>query len=487
MAEHILALDLGTTGVRALIVHASGRVVGQAWRALDASFPSPGWVEQDPGQMWNRSVEVMRESLAKAPLGVGDIAALGVVSQRSTAIAWEAHSETPLHPALGWQDGRTSARVAELVALGVPVNTLASCTKFEWLVENVPSVREAGEGHRLKLGTPDVWLTERLTGGEAFVTDMGNAGCTGLLDAGSRAWWPLAMELFGVAEGWLPSLVASSEIVAETPAQLLGSAIPVAARAGDQQAASFAQAVHAEGEAKLTLGTAGMLNLHTGGEAREGPPGTYALPLWELTPGECSFCLEGTVVTAGAVVDWLVELGMLEAPASLDRVAGSLEHTDGVVFVPALQGLGTPFLDEGARGLWGGLTRGSTAAHLVRAALEGIAHRCADVIAALPADIPTLRVDGGLAQSDVLLQRIADFSGCEIQRAAETETTALGAAFLAALAVGLLSSADEIPGLLAAPTRFVPGLTTAERERARRDWGRALSRSQAREQAASFD
>ena len=185
------------------------------------------------------------------------------------------------------------------------------------------------------------------------MTDMSNAGCTGLLDAGSRSWFPLALDLFGIKEQWLPSLVPSSAVVGEMPKQILGATIPVAARAGDQQAASFAQAVHAEGDAKLTLGTAAMLNLNTANEARVGPPGTYALPLWELAVGECVFCLEGTVITAGAVVDWLVELEMLPEPAALDRVAGSVEHTDGVFFIPALQGLGTPLLDDGARGMWG--------------------------------------------------------------------------------------------------------------------------------------
>ena len=485
MPEHVLALDLGTTGVRALVVHASGRVVGHSWQPLDANFPIPGWVEQDPGQMWDRSVEVMRGSLVDSGLEAVDIAALGVVNQRSTAIAWESGSGEALHPALGWQDTRTSARVAELVALGIPVNTLASCTKFEWMLQNVSTIREAGESHRLQLGTPDVWLTSQLTGGEVFVTDMGNAGCTGLLDAGSRSWFPLALDLFGIAEQWLPSLVPSSAVVGEMPKQILGAAIPVAARAGDQQAASFAQAVHAEGDAKLTLGTAAMLNLNTANEARVGPPGTYALPLWELAVGECVFCLEGTVITAGAVVDWLVELEMLPEPAALDRVAGSVEHTDGVFFVPALQGLGTPLLDDEARGMWGGLTRGSSGAHLVRAALEGIAHRCADVVAALPGEMSTLRVDGGLAQSDLLLQRIADFTGCEIHRAAQTETTALGAAFLALLAVDLLESPSEILGRLLEPQRFFPELEETERRRVRQDWGRALSRSQERGHGAS--
>lgn len=477
MSRGLLALDLGTTSVRALLVEADGSVRARAQKPLSAAFPAPGRVEQDPVEMWARSQEVLREALSRSGVAAGELAGLGVVTQRGTALCWEADSGEPLAPAIGWQDTRTAARVRELRAVGIPINALASATKFAWLVANEPAVSAAARAGRLRFGTPDTWITWLLTGGAAHVTDPGHASCTALFDPSTGDWAPPLLELFGVPGEPLPRIVATSEVVGETAAALLGSPVPVAARAGDQQAATFAQGVHAAGEAKLTLGTSAMLDLHVG-EAPHAPgPGSYGLALWRLGDGTRAYCLEGTVITAGAAVDWLAELGIGADARELDRLAGEVESTGGVVFVPALQGLGTPFLEDGARGLFAGLTRGSGRRELARAVLEGVAHRCVDLCEALAFEGAALRVDGGLARSRFLLQRIADLAGCELLRAAEVETTALGAAFLAGLATNVFAAPAECRERLAAPERIEPGPAAARREAERVAWRSALERA----------
>ena len=475
----VLALDLGTTGVCALLVDAEGRVRGRAWRAVSARFSAPGHFEQDPEEWWTRSREVLAEALANARLPASDLAGIGVVSQRSTAVAWDAATGAPLAPAIGWQDTRTAPRVAELRAHGIPMNTLASATKFEWLLAHEPALRAAAANGRLRLGTPDAWLTDRLTGGRAFVTDPGQASCTGLWDLAAGAWHPGALALFGIDPRWLPEVAASSGVVGETPAAWLGAAIPVASRAGDQQAATFAQGAHAPGLAKLTLGTSAMADVHTGAAPAAPQPGAYPLALWTLADGTRAFCLEATILTAGAAVDWLVDLGLLAKPSDVDSVAQTVASAEGVWFVPALQGLGTPFLEPGARGLWSGLSRATRPAHLVRSVLEGIAQRGADLCEALPLDDAPLRVDGGLARSQLLLQALADASGRILYRAAELETTALGAAWLAGLATGVWSDPTSAAATAAAPIRIEPGSDAAERAERRARWRRELAHVQA--------
>jgi glycerol kinase len=472
----VLALDLGTTSLRALAVTADGRIRAQAARALASRFPRPGWIEQDPREWWAASVAAMREALERSRLAARDVAAIGVVAQRATAVAWDAETGAPLAPAIGWQDARTEPRVGELVRRGIPVSTMASATKFEWLLAEAPALREAARRRRLRLGTPDAWLTDRLTGGAVFATDASQASCTGLYDLRATAWSEAALRLFGLEPDWLPALVPTSAAVADTAASLLGAPIPVAARAGDQQAATFAQDAREPGRAKLTLGTSAMLDLHTGARPAKPPRGAYPLALWELASGERGFCLEGTVVTAGAAVTWLVELGLLAGAASLDAVARATPTSDGVVFVPALQGLGTPFLDAGARAALFGATRGTRAEHVVRAVLDGVAQRCADVCDALPLAPGPLRVDGGLARSTVLLETLADLTGRCVLRAAETETTALGAAYLAGLAGGLWPDAASAVGTAAAPLAVEPRADAEQRERRRAEWRRALAR-----------
>jgi glycerol kinase len=475
--SHLLALDLGTTGVRALVLGVDGAVAGRAYRPLAARHPLPGRVEQDPREMWQSSVEVMRAALARAGLPARELAGLGVVTQRSTAVAWDARSGEPLCPAIGWQDQRTAERVAELRAIGIPITTLPSATKFEWWMRCEPAVREAAAAGRLRLGNPDAWLTDRLTGGALHVTDPGQASCTGLFDLGRGSWWPEAVQLCGLDPGVLPEIRATSEVVGETPKDLLGAPVPVAARAGDQQAAAFAQGVHRPGDAKLTLGTAAMLDVHTGTTPRPDAEGTFALALWRLRGEPDACCIEGSVITAGAAVEWLVSLGILSEPADLDRLASRVDTTEGVAFVPALQGLGSPFFDGDARGLLGGLTRGTGAAHVARAVVEGVAHRCVDVLEVVELGDQPLRVDGGLARSELLLQCLADLAGRPLARAAEAETTALGAAHLAGLAVAAFASPRACLERTPAPSLYAPRIDPDERARRREAWRRALARA----------
>lgn len=471
---HLVALDCGTTGIRALVFAADGSVPARAYRPLSTRFPAPGRVEQDPDEFWERGVAVVREALAQARLDAADIAGLGVVTQRSTTIAWDAATGAPLAPALSWQDMRTAPKVAEMRAQGIPITTLASATKFAWWLENEPAVQKAAHAGTLKFGTPDTWLTHRLTGGDAHVTDPGQASCTGLYDPNAGSFAAPLGGLFGVPLEPLPDVVPSSAVVGETPAELFGCPIPVAARAGDQQASAFGQGVHERGQAKLTLGTSAMLDLHTGSEPADPPPAAFPLALWTLADGDRAFCLEGQVVTAGAAVDWAVALGLAADAAALDALASGVTSAEGVVFVPALQGLGSPYGDEHARGLFSGLTRGSGRAQLARAVLEGVAHRVVDILHTFPLGERVLRVDGGLAQSALLLQAIADLGDCTLLLSAETEATAVGAAQLAGLAVGVFESPAACRATLAPPHTTRPALAPAPRDAARARWQRAL-------------
>ena len=475
--ELLLALDLGTTGVRALLMTPAARVLSRAYLPLETVFPAPGRVEQDPQEMWEKSLQVLRSALESAAVSASEVAGLGVVSQRSTVIAWETDSGRPVAPAISWQDQRTAPEVADWNRKGIPINTLASATKLRWWLEHEPAVQRAAREGRLCYGTPDSWLGFRLSGGAAYVTDPSHASCTGLFDAESETWSDGLLGLFGVDGRFLPALVPTSAVVGETLPDLLGAPVPLAARAGDQQAATFAQGAHRVGEAKLTLGTAAMLDLNTGEAPDPAGPGTYSLALWKLGDAPVTFCLEGTVITAGAAVDWLVSIGLLSQASEFDRVGASVSATGGVVFVPALQGLGSPFLDDGARGLLGGLTRGSGRGEIVRAVAVGIAMRCVDVCEAVGGGEADLRVDGGLSRSDLLLGFLADLSGRRVLRSHETEGTALGGALLAGLATGIYATPADCREVVGSGTAFEPRLAPGLREAARERWGRIVERA----------
>jgi len=465
----LLAIDLGTTGVRARVTEGGGALLGGAHRALPVAFPEPGRVEQDPDSLHTLSVEVARQALTAARCGAEDIAALGIATQRATALAWDAETGRALAPAVGWQDQRVARGLEQLRARGLPIGTQPSLAKFLWWLEEEPAVREAAKAGRLCFGTPDVWLGHRWSGGELFATDPGQAGCTGLYDPNSGGWAGGFLEILGIDAAWLPEIVASAGALAETTRDALGAAIPLAARAGDQQASAFAAGLRQKGEAKLTLGTAAMVDRHTGASPEPPTPGTVPLPLWRLPDAGESFCLEGHVTTAGAALEWCVSLGLAPDVAGLDALAATSPDSGGVVVIPAFQGVGTPHAAEEARGLVGGLTRGSGAAELARAAFEGVAHRCVDVWEALEPEDATIRTDGGLSQSRLLLQLLADLSGKPVRRADDVEGTALGAAGLAALGVGL----DVAPAARGGVT-FEPALSEDERAGRRARWQRCV-------------
>lgn len=456
----VLAFDLGTTGARAVLLAEDGATLASLYRPLGLHTPAPDRVEQDAREFVDAARDLIGAVLAEARVSAAAVDALGIVTQRGSAIAWDADTGAPLAPVQGWQDRRTATRVAELRALGIPINTLASCTKFEALLAE-PAVRAAADRGTLRLGNPDAWLGWALSGGESFVTDPGSAGATGLYLPGGNDWVPELLDLFGVPRAALPEIVATDAEAGATTSELVGAAVPLRARAGDQQAACFAQGVRLAGDAKLTLGTAAMLDVCTGSEPST-VDGLYALPLWRLADGADAFCLEGSVNTAGAAIEWLLRLGLLDRAEDLDAVVGRAASTD-VRFVPALAGLGSPFDREDVRASFTRLALDATRDDLVAAVVDGVAQRCADL---LDATAPTaaVAVDGGLSRSMALLQRIADLSGCVLAPAVEPEATARGAA---ALAHGGLPPLEH--------GRVEPRLDPASRATLRSAWREAVA------------
>jgi glycerol kinase len=421
----ILAIDQGTTGTTCLVVDDELNVAGRAYRELPQHFPRPGWVEHDPEEIWQSVLAAAEGALADAGLPASELAAIGITNQRETTVLWERATGRAVAPAIVWQDRRTAGRCRELdpdlirERTGLVADPYFSATKLEWLVG------EHGSQAGLAFGTVDSWLVWKLTGGDVHVTDTTNASRTLLVNLRALDWDDELLTLFGVDRALLPRIVRSTETVGE--AVLLGARIPIRGIAGDQQAALYGQGCHWPGEGKATYGTGSFLLMHTGTEAPPPPHGLLA------TAAADGYALEGAVLVSGAAIQWLRDgLGILADAAESEALATSVESSGGVVFVPALTGLGSPWWDADARGLVCGLTRGTTRAHLVRAALEAIAHQVADVVDALPQPPAVLRADGGATVNAFLMQLQADLIGCPVEVAAERETTALGAAALAA-------------------------------------------------------
>jgi glycerol kinase len=479
----ILALDQGTTGSTALVIHQDGSVLGRGYREFTQHFPQPGWVEHDPEEILRVSVEAMREALASAgerPAG------LGITNQRETVVLWDRRTLSPVAPAIVWQDRRTTSRCRELKEsgaerllrerTGLVADPYFSATKLEWLLRDPELRRRAGRGE-LATGTVESWLVARLTAGRAHVTDHTNASRTLLYDLRRRVWDPELLSLFGVPAECLPRIVGSSESVGAVDSAHLGYPIPIAGLAGDQQAALFGQGCCGEGLAKNTYGTGAFLLVYRGQHlpaAREGVLATAACG----PRGEPAYAVEGSVFVAGAAVQWLRDgLGLLRAAAETEALARSVPDTGGVQFVPAFVGLGTPYWEPEARGTITGLTRGTTRAHLVRAALEAIAQSSAELLEAMVGaeglTVPALRADGGAAANDWLMQFQADLLDVPVERPDMVETTALGAAGLAGLALGVWGNAQEFLGGRRF-TRFEPAMGAEERSRRQADWRRAV-------------
>jgi glycerol kinase len=420
----ILAIDQGTTGTACLVVDESLRIAGRGYRELTQHFPRPGWVEHDPEEIWDGVLAAAGAALADAGLPPESLEAVCVTNQRETTLLWDRRTGTPVDRAIVWQDRRTAERCARLdrelirSRTGLVPDPYFSATKLEWLLE-----RHDARG--LAFGTVDSWLVWRLTGGTRHVTDVTNASRTMLCALETRDWDDELLALFGVDRGLLPEIVGSAAEVGE--AELLGARVALRGIAGDQQAALFGHGCHVPGSGKATYGTGSFVLVHTGDDA--GPPPHGLL----RTVAADGYALEGAVLVAGAALQWLRDgLGVIDAAAESEALATSVEDTGGVVFVPALAGLGSPWWDAGARGLITGLTRGTTRAHLVRAALEAIAHQVADVVDALPGSLELLRADGGATGNAFLMQLQADLLRLPIHVAAEQETTSLGVAALCA-------------------------------------------------------
>ncbi|MBI2301088.1 MAG: glycerol kinase GlpK [Armatimonadetes bacterium] len=489
--SHLLALDAGTTSVRAIVFDRDGAICAVAQREIRQFYPQPGCVEHDPNEIWSSQIGVAVEALGRAGLRPRDLATVGITNQRETTIVWDRATGEPIHPAIVWQDRRTAGQCDELRAAGAEplvqertgllLDAYFSGTKLAWILDQVPGARARAEEGELAFGTVDTWLLWQLTSGRIHATDPSNASRTLLYNLHTGAWDPELLALLGIPVAVLPEVRSSSEVYAEVSTSLGLEGVPVAGMAGDQQAALFGQMCVRPGLAKCTYGTGCFLLQHTGGEAVASGQRLLTTVAWELG-GRREYALEGSVFIGGAVVQWLRDgLGLVKSAAEVDELAESVPDSGGVVLVPAFAGLGAPHWDPYARGAVLGITRDTTAAHLARAALEGIAYQVADLLDAVAADtgerLGELRVDGGATRSEPLMQFQADLLGVPVVRPAVTETTALGAAYLAGLAVGFWESVASLATQRQVERVFEPRMGPGRVAELRGRWTEAVQRA----------
>jgi glycerol kinase len=490
----VVAVDQGTTGSTVLVFDRQGRVIGRAYSEFPQLYPRPGWVEHDAEQIWRVTLRVLRQALRRARVRARDVAALGITNQRETTLLWDRRTGRPIHHAIVWQDRRTepfcealrAQGAEELVRrkTGLVIDPYFSGTKLRWLLEHVPRAAERARRGELCFGTIDTWLVWKLTRGALHATDPTNASRTLLYDIHSGTWDPELCALLDVPAGILPEVRPSSGELGRTEPSLLGAPVPIAGVAGDQQAALFGQGCVEPGMAKNTYGTGCFLLLNTGSHpvpSRHGLLTTVACD----AAGRRAYALEGSVFIAGAAIQWLRDgLGLLQKAAESERLARSVTSTLGVYLVPAFVGLGAPHWDADARGALVGLTRGVTRAHVVRAALESLAYQTRDVADAMAADagapLRALRVDGGAAANDFLMQFQADLLGVPIDRPRVVETTAMGAAFLAGLGVGFWRSQEELVRARRIDRRFRPRMKAEHRDALYDSWRQAVARVRSR-------
>jgi glycerol kinase len=489
MKKYILALDQGTTSSRAILFDHHGQICGSAAMEFPQHFPQPGWVEHDPNEIWNSQLSVARKVLSDNHIEGHQILAIGIANQRETTVVWDRKSGEPIAPAIVWQDRRTADTCDALRAegkakkisdiTGLELDAYFSATKLKWLLDHVPGARERARNGALAFGTIDSWLVYKLTG--AHVTDVGNAARTMLFNIHLMRWDHDLLHLFDIPEEMLPQVVSSSEEVGTTRAALFGAAIPVAGIAGDQQAATFGQACHQPGMVKNTYGTGCFMLMHLGRHAVASRNRLLTTVGWRVD-GETDYLLEGSVFMGGATVQWLRDgLGIIEKSSDVEALAASVPDSGGVFMVPAFVGLGAPHWDAYARGTLTGLSRGSNRAHIARAALEAIAYQSAELMAAMQKDaalpLTEVRADGGAARNDLLMQFQADLLGVPVVRPKVTETTALGAAYLAGLAVGFWDSQEEIAAQWTCERRFLPAMGADQRATLLAQWARAVERT----------
>lgn len=487
----ILALDQGTTSSRAIIFDQKGQIVSVAQKEFKQYFPKQGWVEHDPDEIWSSQSAVMIEALLQKDIRPDQIAGLGITNQRETTIVWDRKTGKALYNAIVWQDRRTAAYCNELkekghaepiaAKTGLIIDAYFSATKIRWILENVEGARQKAEAGELAFGTVDSWLIWKLTAGKSHLTDITNASRTMIFNIHTQEWDKELLELFGIPASMLPEVKSCSEVFTETAGDVLNTKIPIAGVAGDQQAALFGQLCIEPGMAKTTYGTGCFLVMNTGTQAVRSKNQLLTTVAWKIG-NEINYALEGSVFIGGAAVQWLRDgLELFKKASETEKLAMSLNDNDGVYFVPALSGLGAPHWDQDARGAFFGITRGTTIAHMTRAALEAIAYQVYDVLKAMEKDSgkPTqeLRVDGGATANNFLMQFQADLLGCEIKRPKIIETTAIGAAFLAGLAVGFWKNQEELQKLWEADQSFQPTMDAQKRDQLIHFWHKAVERS----------
>jgi len=500
MAEHyILALDQGTTSSRSLVVDKKGAIIGQAQKEFKQIFPQPGWVEHDANEIWSTQFGTMAEAMAQAGINTKQVSGIGITNQRETTVVWDKLSGQPVYNAIVWQDRRTAAYCDELKAAGLAgmiqektgliIDAYFSATKLKWILDHLPGAREKAVKGELAFGTIDSWLTWKLTNGDVHVTDVSNASRTMLFNIHSLQWDEELLRIFDIPPAILPSVKPSSKIYGVTGQIIPDSRIPVAGIAGDQQAALFGQLCTQPGMVKNTYGTGCFMLMNTGEKAITSKNNLLTTIAWQIND-KTEYALEGSVFIAGAVVQWLRdELKIIRKSADVEKLAAQVKDTDGVYLVPAFAGLGAPHWNQYARGAIFGLTRGSNNAHIAKAALESIAYQTYDVLKAMEADsgiqIRELRVDGGATVNSALMQFQSDILNCKVVRPKITETTALGAAYLAGLAVGFWKNVEEIQQQWQIDQSFDPAMESEKRNQLVNGWQRAVKASIAWSSAGS--
>jgi glycerol kinase len=490
MSKYVLALDQGTTSSRAILFDKNGNAVASAQKEFKQYFPKPGWVEHDPMEIWNSQLEVARQVLNENKVSAKDVAAIGITNQRETTVVWNRATGKPIHNAIVWQDRRTASICDKLKKKGLEkdfakrtglvVDAYFSGTKVQWILDNVKGARQQAEKGELAFGTVDSWLVWNLTAGKSHITDYSNASRTLLFNIVDLKWDKTLLKALDVPASVLPEVKNSSELYAETEATLFGGAIPIAGMAGDQQSALFGQACFAPGMAKNTYGTGCFMLMNTGEKFVQSKKGLLTTIAWGID-GKVEYALEGSIFIAGAAIQWLRDgLKLIDESPDSEYFAMKVPDTAGVVVVPAFAGLGAPYWDMYARGAIFGLTRGTTKEHIIRATLDSLAYQTKDVLDAMQADskieLKALRVDGGACANDLLMQFQADILGVDVQRPKVIETTALGAAYLAGIAVGFYKKSDISKNWLVDKT-FNPNMPNGKRSKLYKKWQKAIERT----------
>lgn len=486
--KYIMSLDAGTTSNRCIIFDHNGTVCGMAQKEFTQHFPAPGWVEHDAEEIFTTQLEVARAALQNAGIAPSDISAIGITNQRETTVVWNKNTGRPIYNAIVWQCRRTADYCQELVRdgwqapirekTGLVVDPYFSATKIRWILESVPKARELAEQGDLLFGTVETWLIWKLTGGRIHVTDYSNASRTMLFNINQLDWDEELMRKLNIPRSMLPDAVPSSQVYGYTDAEFLGAPIPIAGAAGDQQAALFGQTCFTPGDCKCTYGTGAFLLMNTGNTPMQSEHGLVSTIAWGIKD-QVTYALEGSIFVAGAAIQWLRdELGVIASSSDSEYLAKSVDSTDGCYFVPAFTGLGAPYWNPYAKGILVGLSRGTNKKHITRATLDSITYQVNDVLLSMESDanmpLGTLKVDGGAAANNYLAQTQADISNLPVQRPRCVETTALGAAYLAGLAVGYWQDLDEIKGIWAVDQTFIPAIPEIQRNDRLKKWKKAV-------------